>query len=128
MAIDNKLEEMLTEESPTSAAVKSLINVKDRVSGKDSEIELKTDLDIEQVNVHTIVDLCMGFLEMDEKDFKKNIVGVNLVNKKERKLLSKNRMSRAEIVQVARQPDLNMLPEQHNEGFLKRFFTSRRKV
>ncbi len=123
-SIDERIEGMLKEESAQSEAVKSLINVKEREIGKlGSEIELKTDLSDKDICVHTAVDMMSNLLE---KTFnKKSIIG-DLINIKERKLLSKNRQSRREIVEVAKSPDMNMLQDPMQQSAVKRWFGSKK--
>lgn len=127
MGIEDEIDQIIKDETPTGQAVESLIKVKKREKGQDSEIELKTDLDESDVCVHTSIDMLNNFLEMGHKDFSKVSVIGELVNKKERKLLSKNRRSRLEIVEVARHPDLNMVQEQVKDSFVKRLFQRKKE-
>ena len=126
------LEEQVTdlvERNPQADAVNALIKVDKRERGtQDTDIELKTDLTEDEVKIHTVVDLMSTFLEMDTRTFCNKSVISNLVNKKERKALSKERKSREEIVTIARHPDIIQEGQPKNEGVLKRFFTSRRQV
>lgn len=129
--LDESVDEILKEENPTAEAVKSLINVKDREAGKSSEVELKTDLDDDEIKVHTVLSIMSGVLEMTEENFNKKCILSDVIEKKERKALSKDRKSREEIVMVARQPDIrmggmDMGMEGQNKGFFKRMFTSRK--
>lgn len=127
--LDDFTDQILNEESATGEAIKSLINVKDRETGKSSEVELKTDLTDDEVKVHTVLDVLSSTLEMDEQKFSTNCILSNVIEKKERKALSKNRQSRSEIVAVARHPDMNTFMNQdlmQRQGFIKRFFTSRK--
>jgi len=127
MSIDDDVDEIIKDDNPTAQAVESLIKVRDQKKGQQSEIELKTDLDDSDVCVHTSVDMLQAVLEMEGDDMAtKSILGI-LVNKKERKLLSKDRKSRLEIVEVARHPDMNVSQDQAKQGFVQRFF-SRRKT
>ena len=128
MPIDEKIDQMFREDNPTGEAVKSLITVNDRVKGKGSEVELKTDLTDDEVKLHTVLESLGLIIELGEENFSKQCFLLNLVEKKERKALSKNRMSRSEIVQVARHPDQMMMPgmEQQNPGMVKRFFMRKR--
>lgn len=128
--LDENIDKLLKEESATTKAVESLITVKDRVTGKASEVELKTDLSDDEIKLHTVLAVTSDVLEMDEKTFKTKCILADVIEKKERKALSKNRKSREEIVMVARQPDIQMggmggMPQKDN--FVKRFFSSRRK-
>ena len=127
MGIDDEIENILRDESPTTKAVKSLIEVKDREAGKhNSEIELKTDLDSNQICIHTAVSVMNNVLEQSEKDFGKSCILGNLLEIKERKLLSKDRKSRQEIVNVARQPDMNAMNVNDSSGFVSNLFKSRK--
>ncbi len=129
MTIDDQVDDFILEKSPQSEAVKSLINVKGREKGAlETDIELKTDLSDDDTKIHTAVDLLSNVLEMDEETFSSRIVIAQLVNKKERKLLSKNRQSRQEIVNVARQPDTFVTQDQQqNMGWMKRFFSGKKR-
>lgn len=126
--LDEKITSMIKEEHPTADAVKSLINVRDRKKGKvGSDIELKTDLDKDQVCIHTAVDMMTNILEMQPSNFNKKCVIGDLVNLKERKLLSLDRKSRTEIVEIARHPDLIQQDMQSKQGgFVSRLFSSRK--
>lgn len=126
-SLDEYTDKILQEENPTAKAVDALINVDDREAGKSSEVELKTDLTENEVKMHTVLDTLSTTLEMSEKVFSAKSILASVIEKKERKSLSKNRMSRSEIVTVARQPDMNLgFGEPHQkQGFIKRFFTSK---
>lgn len=130
MAQIKTLEEQITDlvdKNPQADAVNSLIKVGKREKGEqDTDIELKTDLSDNDVKIHTVVDLMSSFLEMNSTQFSEKSVIANLVNKKERKLLSKDRKSREEIVMIAKNPDVNIDGAERPEGFVKRLLTSRR--
>lgn len=126
--LDDFTDQILKEENPTAEAVKSLINVEDREKGKASSVELKTDLTPDEIKIHTVLDTLSNALEMNPIDFNKNCILSSVIERKERKSLSKNRMSRTEIVQVARQPDMNFTNEtQEKAGFIKRMFMPRKR-
>lgn len=127
--LDENIDKILKEESATSKAVDSLITVKDRETGKASEVELKTDLTDDEIKLHTVLAITSDVLEMDEKTFTTKCILADVIEKKERKALSKNRKSREEIVMVARQPDIQMgdMGMPHKDNFVKRFFSSRRQ-
>lgn len=128
MPLDDVADEIIREENPTAEAVKSLINVKNRTPGKASEIELKTDLSPDEIKIHSVLAVLNDSLEMSAKDFATKCILGELIERKERKSLSKNRLSRSEIVNVARQPDQNQFDvSAPNENFIKRFFTPRNK-
>ena len=128
-SLDENIDKLLKEENATTKAVESLITVKDRVTGKASEVELKTDLSDDEIKLHTVLAVTSDVLEMDEHTFKTKCILADVIEKKERKALSKDRKSREEIVMVARQPDIQMgdMGGQQKDGFVKRFFSSRRK-
>ena len=130
MPIEDEVEGILKDESAQAKAVSSLIDVKDRVNNKiGSDIELKTDLDTEkEVCNHTVVDLINVALSLDDNDANSHLISEDLVTIKERKLLSKGRKSRMEIVEISRQPDMNMMGDNQNQGFMKRLFTSRKQI
>ena len=122
MGIEDAIEDIIKDDNAASQAVKSLIEVKDRQSGKlGSDIELKTDLDFKQVCVHTAAGMLNNILEMPKTNFNKECILGNLVEMKERKLLSKDRKSRNEIVNVAKQPETIM--QDGSSNFVKKMFT-----
>ena len=127
MSLDDSVEGLIKEENAQAEAVKSLINVKKKVLNElGSDIELKTDLSPENVVIHTGVDMLNRILST--KDFDKVIITEDLVQIKERKLLSLNRQSRREIVEIARNPDMQMNDfGNQQESFVKRMFTPRKK-
>ena len=128
-SIDDRIDSFMQEETPSSIAVKSLIRVEKRQKGDtDTDIELKTDLTDDLVRLHSLAQIMSNVLSTDEKTFADNNIIGELVNKLERKLVSKNRMSRTEIVNVARQPDMNMTSDgmQMRDSFMKRLVTPRR--
>ena len=88
---------------------------------------MKTDLDDNAVVIHTAVDMMNRILDMSKKDFTENIITQDLVQIKERKLLSKGRKSRREIVEVARNPDQNVFEGDQSQSFVKRMFTPRNR-
>ena len=111
MAIDESIEGIIREETAQSKAVSTLIDVKKDKHGElGSDIELKTDLTADQINIHTAGDMLGLFLEMTEKKFSESAnIMRQLIKLKERKSLSKDRKSRGEIVDIARNPDMNMM-------------------
>lgn len=130
MTLDDSVQdEFLKPDNPTGEAIKSLLNVKGRKKGEvDTEVETKTDLDLDDVKIHTNVDLLSSFLEFTPEDFASHNVLSQLVTKKERKLISKDRLSRREIVEVARAPE--MMPmggDSQNNSWFNRWFKSRRQ-
>lgn len=128
MPLDEELEGMLREENPQAEAVRSLIKVADKKKGSlGSEIELKTDLTSNEVVIHTAVDMMNRILDMSPKDFNSGIITQDLVQIKERKLLSKNRLSRREIVEVSKTPEMNMGMDMGQQSFVKKLFTPKQK-
>jgi len=127
-SIDQNINDILKDENPTAQAVNALIKVGDREAGKDSEVELKTDLTVDEIKIHTVLGVLSNLIEMNPDDFTKKCILSEVIEKKERKSLSKDRKSRLEIVEVARQPDVNMPlgTNAGNESFVKRFFTSKK--
>jgi hypothetical protein len=119
-------DDILREENPQADAVNALIKSRPRVSGEPSEIELKTDLTSDEVRIHTALDCIGNILEMPKEKFNGSCILSDIVHRKERKALSLNRKSRGEIVNVARNPDQIVDGGQPQEGFIKRFFSSRR--
>jgi len=123
--LDEKTERILKEENPQAEAVNSLINVKKRIEGENSEVELKTEIPNDMIlNLHTSLDVVGNWLE---KTFKENCILTELVHKRERKSISLKRQSRAEIVAVARNPDFTQNQMGMDDNILKKFFTPRPK-
>lgn len=124
-SLDERTEKLLKEENPQAEAVGSLINVKKRVQGENSEVELKTEIPNEMIlNLHTALDVTGNWLE---NAFGVPCILTELVHKRERKAISLRRQSRAEIVAVARSPDFNQTQLGIEEGMLRKFFTPRPK-
>lgn len=125
--LDEKLDEIIKDESAQARAVKSLIEVRPKIKNTfGSDIEVKTDLNEKDVCLHTAADMLQSFLNV--KSFKDSNIISDLVQLKERKLLSKNRKSRQEIVDVARSPDMTMMQPDNQGNFVKRLFTSRKQI
>lgn len=120
--LDDDVEHIFREENPQAEAVKSLLNVKSRQKGQDSEIELKTDLDKNALCIHTAADLLAQVLDMDAKTFNSRCILGDLVNIKERKLLSKDRKSRQEIVEISKQQSFEEEQAKRSERFVKKLF------
>lgn len=120
--IEDVIKESLKNKTASLLAVETLVNV--RTKAKDSEdfgsdVELKTDLSEREVIVHSLLDEISRILNMTPAEFKQDIVVPKMVERKERKLLSKNRKSREEVVRVAKPEDT----EQQQRGFLSRLFS-----
>ena len=131
MALDDDVNDtIIQEQNPQGEAVKALISIKKRESAEvDTDVEVKTDLSEDEIKIHTIADTISSVLEMNEKEFTEKCILSSIVNKKERKAISKLRQSRKEIVEIARQPDMNVNQEQaQTVGFLKRMFTPKQRV
>ena len=129
MGLEDTTEGLLKEEqSAASDAIRSLITAKKSVRSEDSDTELKTDLTADEVKAHTIISTISKFVEMTPVNFNDHCILSELVNKKERKAWSKNRLSRREIVEVARQPEMNMdmQKDMQKEGFVRRMFTPKK--
>jgi hypothetical protein len=128
-SLDDVTEQVINESNPQGEAVTALIESKPRETGEASDIELKTDLNgLDEVNLHTTLDILGNILEMPIAKFNSSCIISDIIHRRERKLLSLNRKSRAEIVNVARNPDMNMMQSEQNESFIKRFFTGRRNT
>lgn len=122
--IDEKLDDIIRDETAQTKAVSSLIEVKNRVKGElGSDVELKTDLTDQQTAIHTQAGM-LSFILQKAGLTKLDIIS-NLVELKERKLLSLKRKSREEIVNVARTPDMQQFVGDA-QSFGKRFITPRR--
>jgi len=107
-SIDESIDQILNDKPAQTEAVQSLIRVSDKVSGTlGSDIELKTDLSPTEICLHTAVDMLAHFLAMSPDQFQKAPILEKLTTLKERKNLSKNRLSRREIVEVAKTPEMN---------------------
>lgn len=122
MTIEDELDKIIRDDSPTSTAVKSLVN-----AGTDSEdnVELKTDLTEEQIKIHSVLKLLHQCLSMEVDEFESKSILGKLINIVERKSWSKDRKSRQEIVAVAKQPD-QMNVGGGGEGFFQKAFTPRK--
>ncbi len=115
--LEENIDKLLNEESAQAKAVSSLIYVKKKVKGElGSDIELKTDLTEKECCIHTGVDMLQHFLAMTPTEFISAPILQNLTTLKERKLLSKDRKSRGEIVDVARNPDMNTIMQPESGG------------
>lgn len=128
MTLDEKTEAILQDENPTATAVKSLIDVKDRVKGKTSNVELKTDLTDNEVKIHSVLAVLNDTIDNGEKEFDKSCVLGTLIERKERKALSKDRKSRQEIVSVAKQPEFGDMESVRKESMVRKLFTPRRGI
>jgi hypothetical protein len=123
--------EVLKPENPTGEAIKSLIKALPSKRAEDSDVELKTELEgNNEVRGHALLSVCSKILEMSEKDFNESCIIGQLVDKKERKAWSKNRKSRMEIVEIARQPEIprDAITDARKEGFFRKLFTPRNKA
>jgi len=127
-SIDDDVEGALAEDTAQSQAVRSLIQVKEKKKDDvGSDIELKTELTEQQTCIHTQIDILNNIL--GKANLTKLDILNNLIQLKERKLLSLKRKSRGEIVDVARNPDMSLMGMGHppEQNFTKRFFSSRRQ-
>jgi hypothetical protein len=123
--------DIIKPDNPTGDAIKSLIRVKPTERAKDSDVELKTELEgNNEVRGHALLSTCSKVLEMSEAEFSGSIIIGQLIDKKERKAWSKNRRSRSEIVEIARQPEIprDSLVDARKEGFFRKLFTPRNRV
>lgn len=126
--LDDTVDQVISDESASAEAIRSLIKVEKTQKGDDTEIELKTELSDDEVKIHSIIDIFGRVLESNEKTFGSKSIFPMIVEKLERKALSKRRKSREEIVAVARQPDMNQNEfNVGNESAFKRFFMGRRR-
>ena len=122
-SLDDNIDSFLKEENAQNTAVNSLVKSND----KDSPIEMKTDLTEEDIVIHSVgATINKTLNELYGKGKQQCILG-DLIEIKERKLISKNRQSRNEIVQVARNPDTTniMGTSDNNAQGLKGFFKPR---
>lgn len=119
MPIDEDIDQIIREETPQAKATSSLIDVKPRKKGEFSNIELKTDLTEADVCLHTRAEMLQRIME--SSDMKMPFLST-LVEIKERKLLSKDRKSRLEIVEIGKQPDQSLMNIHDNSGSARKFF------
>ena len=125
--LDDEINKFLQDDNAQNKAVSALIDVKDRVQGSlGSDIELKSDLSDKDICLHTAVDMLNNILTMTEAEFMTKPVLSRLTEIKERKLVSKNRQSRKEIVDVARNPDRSTINASENSGIMKKWFAPRK--
>lgn len=126
MTLENVIRESITPKEAGVIAVEHLVSVRQRKSQLEefgTEIELKTDLKDIDVFVHTVCDEVNRWLSMEnEDDMAKINVLATIVERKERKLLSLGRKSRAEVVDVARPREQN---NDSNASWVKKLFTPR---
>lgn len=123
-----KIADKLSEdEQPTARAIKSLIEVKDHKKGTASEIELKTDITEDEQKIQSVLSVISEIIS-NKDSLKDDCILSPVIMKLQRLALSKNRKSRAEIVAVARQPDMSMgmMDGGQNDGFVRRLMTSRK--
>lgn len=122
-AISEDREEVINEATAKDKAVESLINVAPKMKGKNSEVELKTDLTEADVCLHTQAAMLGKMIDLIDKPLEKaEELITDVIETKERKLLSKDRRSRLEIVEIAKSPETFMAAGEENRGFLSRFF------
>ena len=127
--IDEKIENLVREDNPQAEAVKSLINVQERIKGKrTTDVEIKTDLSEDQIRIHSVLQALSHIIEMDAEEFNETCVLGNVIELIERKSISKNRLGRGEVVNVARNPDTNIGESDMRQSVLKRFFTPHPKL
>lgn len=140
--IDDTVDEILSQKSPQSVAVQSLISIDKNVPGElTSDVETKTDLTADEIKLHTVVETVSSLLMSTPEQFKKRNIFGDLITKKERKSLSKDRLSRREIVEIARWPDMGLfggypgmgggmgvdgMGQMRRPSFLRRLFRGRR--
>lgn len=124
MGLDDDIEGIVKEDTPMGKAVESLITVKPRETAGPSDVELKTELSEADVCNHTRAAIIGRALEL------KSLIGPNIIAEiievKERKLISKDRGSRKEIVEIARNPDNVIATEQQKGGFINKLFRPQR--
>lgn len=109
--VDNTLDFSgdIEEKSPQSVAVESLISVSPQTKGEmGTDVEIKTDLDENSIKMHTVVEIIGNIMNMSTQELNTKNIILELVQKLERKALSKDRKSRTEIVEIARIPNMNM--------------------
>ena len=125
MSLEEQIRQSMMPEDAGVIGVKHLVTVRRKQIGDfGSEVELKTDLDSEDVFIHTACDVANWIFqkaENNENDLRKvNILG-RIVEQKERKRLSLDRKSRAEVVAVAKRPEDSAPIE--NKSFWRKMFT-----
>ena len=76
---------------------------------------------------HTAGDMLNDVLGMDKTKFNTECILGDLIAIKERKLLSLDRKSRQEIVEISRRPDESSIENRRQENFVKRLFTPQPK-
>lgn len=122
--IDDTVEKFIKQDNPQSTAVKHLVDVGEKKKDKlGSDVELKTDLDSDQIREHSKVALMARCVGMSAEQFSEADIMGDFLEIIERKSISKNRESRKEIVAVARNPDTNITEGNMKQSFWKRFFS-----
>lgn len=126
--LEDVADNSLKEDNAQSEAVRSLLKVDPRAKGElSTDIELKTELTDAQTCLHTQGNMLGHIFELNEKNFTDKNLIQELIDLKERKLVSLRRQSRKEIVDVARNPDMSISGEEHRDSFVKRFFSGKNK-
>jgi hypothetical protein len=124
--IDETIDKLIREENAQAQAVKTLITAKPREDGVlGTDVETKTDLKEQQTCWHTQGGLINSALEMSPEQFGEKCILGDLIDLKERKLLSLERKSRLEIVEIAKNPEVTS-DERKQENLFKKFFTPRK--
>jgi hypothetical protein len=122
--LEDTIRQSMIPEDAGVIGVKHLVTVRNREKEDfGSEVELKTDLDSEDVFIHTVCDFANWIFTMDDANKKLediNILG-RIVEQKERKRLSLDRKSRSEVVMIAKRPEDSAPIE--NKSFWRKMFT-----
>lgn len=126
--IDDSVEKFLKQENPQAEAVRHLVKVEKRKEGEQgTDVELKTDLTEQQILDHAKVAFMGNVINMPSEKFAKADLMGDFLDIIERKSISKDRKSRAEIVAVARNPDTNITEGNMKSSWLGKFFSPKPK-
>jgi hypothetical protein len=123
--LEDTIKGAMQEKNAGVIAVETLTSVKDKgIKDFGSDVEIKTELNQNECLAHALVDEISLWLNMNSNDFMNTDVLSSLIQRKERKLLSKDRKSRGEVVEVAR---ARMTEENEQKTFMKRMFSPMEK-
>jgi hypothetical protein len=125
-ALEDRILQSIQPKDAGVMAVEMLTIIKTGGQGESgfTDVEVKTELSEDEILAHTKLTEIGRLLNMTEKDFENADIISMVVERKERKSISKSREGRKEIVQVARPNEDGMLGRK-DRGFIQRLFTPR---
>ena len=115
----NVMEGQLRDETGISTGVKTLMTIEPSQGQKNTDIEIKTILEHNQIIDHTVVEFIGDIIQMKPKELEERPVIIGLTEKLERKFLSLKGKSRDQVVEMVKN---NMEMPAQKRGGLGRFF------